>query len=116
LAVVSRFLFIYFLLNFFSLNRSVSDMRMEPCRQPTPVLSYIHVVEPRVDGGSTRTDVPTNESNDFIRDIVREKGQGTKFISAGGYTRESAIEAADVKGDFVAFGRWFSANASNIVI
>jgi NADPH2 dehydrogenase len=77
-----------------------------------PDLSYIHVVETRVDGGSTRIDsvVPTNESNDFIRDIVREKGQGTKFISAGGYTRESAIEAADVKGDFVAFGRWFLAN------
>jgi NADPH2 dehydrogenase len=62
----------------------------------------------------TDSDVPTNESNDFIRDIVREKGQGTKFISAGGYTRESAIEAADVKGDFVAFGRWFLANVSTI--
>jgi len=65
-----------------------------------------------VDGGSTRTDsnVSTNESNDFIRDIVREKGLGTKLITAGGHSRESAIEAADVKWDFVVFGRWLLAN------
>jgi len=63
-----------------------------------------------VNGNITGTDVPTNQSNDFIRDIVREKGQGTKLIGAGGYTRESAIEAADVKWHFLAFGRWLLAN------
>jgi len=72
-----------------------------------PNLAYIHVIESLEHGGVA---IPTNQSNDFIRDIVREKGQGTKVISAGGYTRESGIETADEKGDFVAYGRWFLAN------
>jgi NADPH2 dehydrogenase len=76
-----------------------------------PNLAYIHVVEPRVDGASIRMgEIPANESNDFIRDIVRENGKGTKVISAGGYTRESGIEVADGKGDLIAYGRPFLAN------
>lgn len=78
-----------------------------------PNLAYIHVVEARVSGGTTRDEVPADESNDFIRDIVREKGKGTKLISAGGYTRESGIETADGKGDLIAYGRPFLANVSS---
>ena len=76
-----------------------------------PELAYVHAVEPRADGDHSRTTpISVHENNDFIRDIVREKGRGTKFISAGGYTRETAIEDADKKGDLIAFGRPFLAN------
>ena len=76
-----------------------------------PELAYIHVIEPRAEGADTRsTPIPLHENNDFIRDIVREKGRGTKLISAGAYTRETAIDVADNKGDLIAFGRLFLAN------
>ncbi|KAF7975567.1 hypothetical protein HWV62_9263 [Athelia sp. TMB] len=76
-----------------------------------PELAFVHVVEPRVSGASDRTEViPDSESNDFIRDILRKSGGLTKLISAGGYTREQAIKAAESKGDLVAFGRAYIAN------
>ena len=76
-----------------------------------PELAYIHIVEPRADGAETRTSpIAVHENNDFFRNIVREIGKGTKFISAGGYTRETAIDVADKKGDLIAFGRPFLAN------
>lgn len=75
-----------------------------------PELAYIHVVEPRADGANTRDIVPAGWSNDFIRDIVRKKARGTKVISAGAYTRETAIETADAKDDLIAFGRLFISN------
>lgn len=81
-----------------------------------PQLAYIHVVEPRADGASTRTTpIPVHESNDFIRQIVREKGNGTQLISAGTYTRELGMEVADKKGDLVAYGRLFLANVGLII-
>ena len=76
-----------------------------------PELAYIHAVEPRIDLATTRTEVPEHESNDFIRKIVHEAKGPTKFIAAGGYTRDQAIEAAE-KGDLVAFGRAYIANVS----
>jgi hypothetical protein len=76
-----------------------------------PELAYIHAVDARIDGGHDRTDyIPPNESNDFIRDIIRQKGKGTKLISAGGYTRELGIEVADAKGDLIGYARPFLAN------
>lgn len=78
-----------------------------------PQLAYIHVIEPRINGPSDRTDtIPVKESNDFIRDLVRKLGDGTKFIGAGGYTREEGISRADEAGDLVAYGRAFLANVS----
>lgn len=49
------------------------------------------------------------QSNDFIRAIWSPR----PFISAGGFTRDLAIEAADTKGELIAFGRHFIANARN---
>ncbi|KAJ7608659.1 hypothetical protein FB45DRAFT_1010742 [Roridomyces roridus] len=58
-----------------------------------PDLAYLHIVEPRADGGET-VDVPSGRSNDFIR----------------GYARETAIAVAQDKGDLVAFSRPYVAN------
>ncbi len=71
-----------------------------------PNLAYIHVVEPRISGPFTRDVVPPNESNDFIREIWAPR----PLISAGAYTRESAMATADTKGDIIAFGRYFISN------
>ncbi|KAF8215665.1 hypothetical protein K438DRAFT_1704537 [Mycena galopus ATCC 62051] len=74
-------------------------------RDRFPELAYLHVVEPRVDGSQT-VDVNEGYSNDFIRDIWGDR----HLISAGGYTRETAIAAAEAKGDLIAFGRAYVAN------
>ncbi|KAJ7146456.1 hypothetical protein C8R44DRAFT_837130 [Mycena epipterygia] len=74
-------------------------------RERYPDLAYVHVVEPRVDGAET-VDVNKGYSNDFIREIWGDR----RLISAGGYTRETAIAAAEEKGDLIAFGRPYIAN------
>ncbi|KAF9025579.1 NADH:flavin oxidoreductase/NADH oxidase [Hymenopellis radicata] len=72
-----------------------------------PNLAYIHVVEPRVSGVFTRETFPKEWSNDFIREIWSPR----PLITAGGYERETAIEAADkTPGNLIAFGRHFIAN------
>ncbi|KAK7451176.1 hypothetical protein VKT23_012508 [Stygiomarasmius scandens] len=82
-----------------------------------PTLSYVHVVEPRVRGDDILDVVPEVESNDFIREIWigSEKFSDSdpnarRLISAGGYTRALATEAADQRGEIIAFGRHFIAN------
>ncbi|KAJ7207614.1 hypothetical protein GGX14DRAFT_535313 [Mycena pura] len=74
-------------------------------RERYPALAYLHVVEPRVDGSVT-VEVKEGYSNDFIRDIWEDR----PLISAGGYTRETAIATADHKGDLIAFSRLYIAN------
>ncbi|KAJ7146465.1 hypothetical protein C8R44DRAFT_757559 [Mycena epipterygia] len=74
-------------------------------RERYPDLAYVHLVEPRVDGAET-VDVKKGYSNDFIRKIWGDR----RLISAGGYTRETAIAAAEEKGDLIAFGRPYIAN------
>ncbi|KAG7445340.1 NADH:flavin oxidoreductase/NADH oxidase [Guyanagaster necrorhizus] len=77
-------------------------------KQRHPDLAYIHLVEPRVSGITTRSleEMDACESNDFIRHIWAPR----PLISAGAYTRESAMETADIKGDIIAFGRYFISN------
>ncbi|KAJ7132263.1 NADH:flavin oxidoreductase/NADH oxidase [Mycena epipterygia] len=75
-------------------------------RERHPDLAYVHVVEPRADGIETVAEVKEGYSNDFIRDIWGDR----RLISAGGYTRETAIAAAEGKGDLIAFGRSYIAN------
>ncbi|PBK86412.1 FMN-linked oxidoreductase [Armillaria gallica] len=70
-----------------------------------PDLAYLHVVEPRVAVDRSRK-ASALESNDSIRRIWAPK----PLISAGGYTRESAMQTADRKGDIIAFGRYFISN------
>ncbi|KAJ7673852.1 hypothetical protein DFH06DRAFT_750779 [Mycena polygramma] len=72
-----------------------------------PALAYVHVVEPRIAGGSDSHEAKEEASNDFIRAIW---APGT-LISAGGYTRETAIARAQKEENaLVAFGRTFLAN------
>ena len=75
-----------------------------------PDLAYLHVIEPRINGntdaeGSVEDD---SESNDFIRALWAPK----ILISAGGYTRESALARAEKGGELIGFGRPFLANVS----
>jgi len=71
-----------------------------------PDLAYLHVVEPRVDGLHDVDVIPENFSNDFIRDIWGDR----RLISAGGYTRQTAIETAEKRGELIAFSRGYIAN------
>ncbi|KAJ7083910.1 hypothetical protein C8R43DRAFT_909410 [Mycena crocata] len=72
-----------------------------------PRLAYLHIIEPRVVGTTTvlLTAENAHQSNDFIRAIWGER----TLISAGGYTRETALERAE-RGELIAFGRSFLAN------
>ncbi|TFK48213.1 NADH:flavin oxidoreductase/NADH oxidase [Heliocybe sulcata] len=71
-----------------------------------PDFAYLHVTEPRVHSGEDREPQP-GESNDFMRAIWAPK----PLMSAGGYTRELALEAADKHDNsLVAFGRMFISN------
>ncbi|KAG5636243.1 hypothetical protein H0H81_008673 [Sphagnurus paluster] len=73
-----------------------------------PDLAYIHVIEPRASGDSD-CDYAPHESNDFIRKIWA----GKPYISAGGHTKESALEATRKdEWNLVAFGRFYTSNAS----
>ncbi|KAJ7807282.1 hypothetical protein B0H14DRAFT_2873658 [Mycena olivaceomarginata] len=72
----------------------------------TPDFAYLHAVEPRANGDSTATAMKEHASNDFLREIWGSR----PFISAGGYTRASAIAAAQEKGDLIAFARPYIAN------
>lgn len=74
-----------------------------------PYLAYIHFIEPRIAGDNDKTDGAhgTEASNDFIRDIWTPN----PIISAGGYTRQTALERAEKNdGELIAFGRQFLAN------
>lgn len=72
-------------------------------RDSHPNLSYIHVIEPTISGYN---EVTQEESNDFIREIWAPR----RIISAGGYNRSTSINAAEEKGDLIAFGRMFISN------
>ncbi|KAG2135252.1 NADH:flavin oxidoreductase/NADH oxidase [Suillus clintonianus] len=72
-------------------------------------LAYLHITEPRV-GGNIDVDAPPQSSNDFLRQIWCKEGKNGVFISAGGYTRQTAIETAQEKGDMIAFGRLYIPN------
>ncbi|KAI0830334.1 NADH:flavin oxidoreductase/NADH oxidase [Trametes gibbosa] len=70
-----------------------------------PNLAYLHVVEPTVSGSTDRT-VKKGESNEVIRKIWLPR----PLISAGGYTRERALQVAEETGQLIAFGRAFISN------
>ena len=80
-------------------------------RDKHPKLTYIHVIEPRVVGDMDITPNP-DEDNDFLRQIWSggEGGEERVFISAGGYTRETAMGTAEDKGGLIAFGRLYIPN------
>ncbi|KAF8997282.1 hypothetical protein BDQ17DRAFT_1248761 [Cyathus striatus] len=72
-----------------------------------PELAYLHVIEPRISGASDIDgEFGESESNDFIQEIWYPN----RFISAGGFTRNTAIQHAEKNGDLIAFGRHYIAN------
>ncbi|EIW62837.1 NADH:flavin oxidoreductase/NADH oxidase [Trametes versicolor FP-101664 SS1] len=70
-----------------------------------PDLAYISLVEPGLSAGEDK-DIEEGETNDFIRKIWLPR----TLMSAGRYTRESAIERAEQTGELIAFGRRFISN------
>jgi NADPH2 dehydrogenase len=79
-----------------------------------PALAFLHVIEPRTAGSD---DVPSEEWRGQSNDFIRELWSPMPLVSAGGYTRDSAIEVADKHdNELVAFGRHFLANVSVRII
>ncbi|KAG2745553.1 NADH:flavin oxidoreductase/NADH oxidase [Suillus brevipes Sb2] len=72
-------------------------------------LTYIHVIEPRING-YLDADAPPQSSNNFLREIWCKEGRNGVFISAGGHTRQTAIETAQEHGGMIAFGRLYIPN------
>ncbi|KAI9058706.1 NADH:flavin oxidoreductase/NADH oxidase [Trametes sanguinea] len=74
-------------------------------RTDHPDLAYVHVVEPGISGASDCS-LREGESNEFIRKIWQPR----PLISAGGYTRDKALQVAEETGQLIAFGRPFVSN------
>ena len=74
-----------------------------------PNLAYLHAIEPRV-AGIEDQDCGDGDSNEFLRKIWGDK----VFISAGGYTPQTAAETASTRGGLIAFGRHYIANVSSL--
>ncbi|KAF8124962.1 hypothetical protein EV363DRAFT_694602 [Boletus edulis] len=81
-------------------------------RDKHPKLAYLHAVEPRVSGGSDDdSEAAANSNNDFLREIWHgEGGEERVFISAGGFSRETALRTAEDKEGLIAFGRLYISN------
>ncbi|KAI3613225.1 hypothetical protein WG66_001464 [Moniliophthora roreri] len=77
-------------------------------RERYPNFAYLSVIEPRISGSEVLDKpVASSDSNDFLREIWKPK----PLISAGGYTRESAIQQAEKHtNELIAFGRQFISN------
>lgn len=69
-----------------------------------PDLAYLHGIEGKEPG----------DSLDFVREIWSGDGKCV-FVSAGGFSRESALRLAEEKGDIVAFGKYFISNVGALV-
>ncbi|KAN0090737.1 hypothetical protein V8E55_004303 [Tylopilus felleus] len=95
--------------------RSTFAYLVTALRDKHPKLAYLHTTEPRVAGDVGITPHP-EASNDFLREIWNggEGGEERVFISAGGYTRETALRTAENKGGLVAFGRLYISNVSPV--
>ncbi|KAG6917695.1 hypothetical protein DXG01_001465 [Tephrocybe rancida] len=74
-------------------------------RDTHPSLAYIHVIEPRVSGIADR-EHEAHESNNFLREIWGER----PYISAGGHTEKTAVQAAERNTELAAFGRYYISN------
>jgi hypothetical protein len=77
-------------------------------------LAYLHAVEPGV-SGNVNVDAPPQSSDNPLRQIWCEEDKNAVFITAGGYTRQTATETAEEKGGLVAFGRLFIPNVSFLI-
>ncbi|KAH9854306.1 NADH:flavin oxidoreductase/NADH oxidase [Lenzites betulinus] len=73
--------------------------------QDHPNLAYLSIVEPGLSAGEDK-EIEEGETNDFIRKLWLPR----TLISAGRYTRESAIQQVENTGELIAFGRRFLSN------
>ena len=80
-------------------------------RDEHPSMAHLHVIEPRVVGNADVTP-KSDENNDFLREIWNggEGGEERIFISASGYTRDTALRTAKDKGGLIPFGRLYITN------
>ena len=84
-------------------------------RDKHPKLAYLRVVESRVTGDSD-IDGNADEENQFLRDIWNGgEGEERVFISAGRYTRDTALRTTEDKGGLVACGRQYISNVSAFI-
>ena len=97
--------------------RSTFAYLVSAVRDKHPKLAYLHSTEPRVSGDAGITPHP-EASNDFLREIWNggEGGEERVFISAGGYTRETALRTAENSGGLVAFGRLYISNVRSLLL
>ena len=82
-------------------------------RDKHPKLAYLHVIEPHIAGPSDTDIAPhSDENSGFLREIWNggEGGEERVFISAGGYTRETALRTVEDKGGLIVFGRLYIPN------
>ena len=80
-------------------------------RDEHPSMAHLHVIESRVVGNADVTP-KADENNDFLREIWNggEGGEERIFISASGYTRNTALRTAKDKGGLIPFGRLYITN------
>ncbi|KAA1472759.1 FMN-linked oxidoreductase [Dentipellis sp. KUC8613] len=74
-----------------------------------PDLMYLHFTEPHMDG-TDDAHTPFTEDVGSANDFVRRVWAPRPFLSAGGYTRETALYVTQKYGDVIAFGRYFISN------
>ncbi|KAI0039631.1 FMN-linked oxidoreductase [Auriscalpium vulgare] len=72
-------------------------------RERLPDLAYLHVIEPRIQDSF---EIELNETNDFLRELWK----GKTYMTAGGFTREMALEHAEHTDELIGFGRAFISN------
>jgi NADPH2 dehydrogenase len=77
-------------------------------RDRYPDVSYIHIVEPRVDATFTRESISSHEVDES--DVLHDLWAPRPLISAGAYDRKLGLEVAEKEGHLIAYGRPFIAN------
>ncbi|TFK37220.1 hypothetical protein BDQ12DRAFT_653121 [Crucibulum laeve] len=83
-------------------------------KESHPNLSYLHLTEPRTDGpiaSHRQSDGSYNDTHEASNDFLRKIWLPKPLITAGGYTRKSALRRAqESENELIAFGRYFIAN------
>ncbi|VDC07185.1 unnamed protein product [Peniophora sp. CBMAI 1063] len=69
-------------------------------------IAYLHVIQPRISGGD-EVEIGAHDSDDFVRALWT----GLPYITAGGFTRSTAVARAETyENELICFGRLFISN------
>lgn len=80
-------------------------------KQLHPDLAYMHLVELRVDGGTSRNVIPAEQEKQ--RDVLHQLWSPKPIVSAGGLDRALGLQIAEKEeGGLIAYGRHFISNVS----